>query len=268
MPLQARVGRHARTGAQCQNWVADQQTVIALLNLIPALDGGAEASIAGRVVGGLSSDALYNAILRFQKRYSPARQSGFVDPGDAVLARMELLTLRPSKARAPCPNDFSKSFEIEAREASRTRHQSVNVANRFFSNVGAVGRTGRFISTIIDTKYWFAKLYEITTGFEISAARDYKQPGFVLHFIPIFYDMYNRALDAWPAGGAGFTAMARAFHEYRPSRHRFHNGLVERGDDQPHHRRYRSYPWRYGPGAGDCLQLLRQQILPQSGTAV
>src|SRR4029077_17626398 len=115
MPLRARVGRHARTGAQCQNWVADQQTVIALLNLISAPDGGAEASIAGRVVGGLSSDALYHAILRFQKRNSPARQSGFVDPGDAVLARMDLLASRPSKvAPPPCPNDFSQSFEIEA----------------------------------------------------------------------------------------------------------------------------------------------------------
>ena len=126
-------------------------------------------------------------------------------------------------APPPCPNDFSKSFEIEAREASRTRQQSIVVANRFFSNVGAVGRTGRFISTITDTKYWFAKPYEITTGFEISAARDYKEPGFVLHFIPIFYNMYNRALDAWPAG-ARFHRYGAAFHEYRPSRQRFHLG--------------------------------------------
>jgi hypothetical protein len=98
MTLRARVGRHAKTGAQCQNWVEDQQTVIALLNLIPALDGGAQASLAGRVVGGISSDALYNAILRFQKKYFPAQQSGFVDPGDAVLARMEALALRPTAA--------------------------------------------------------------------------------------------------------------------------------------------------------------------------
>ena len=97
--------------------------------------------------------------------------------------------------------DVRKAFQIELKEASRTRHQSVDVANRFFRTVGAVGRTGRFIPTIIDTKYWFAKLYEITTGFEISAAGDYKYPGFVLHFIPIFYDMYNDALDAWQAGG-------------------------------------------------------------------
>ena len=47
------------------------------------------------------------------------------------------------------------------------------------------------------------------TGFEISAARDYKQPGFVLHFIPVFYGMYNRALDAWAAGGAGVSPLWR-----------------------------------------------------------
>ena len=111
----------------------------------------------------------------------------------------------------PCPYDFSKSFEIEAEEASRTRQQSVDVANRFFRTVGAVGRTGRFIPTITDTKYWFAKLYEITTGFEISGARDYKQPGFVLHFIPIFYNMYNRALDAWPAAALRFHRYGAAF---------------------------------------------------------
>ncbi len=67
MSLRGRVGRHANTGAQCQNWVEDQQTVIALLNLIPVSDGGAGASLTGRVVAGVSSDALFNAILRFQK---------------------------------------------------------------------------------------------------------------------------------------------------------------------------------------------------------
>lgn len=111
--------------------------------------------------------------------------------------------------RPACPNDIAKSYEIEVREANRTRVQSVNVANRFFTTVGAVGRTGRFIPTITDTKYWFAKLYEIITRFEISAARDYKQPGFVLHFIPIFYDMYNRALDGWQAGGASVSPLWR-----------------------------------------------------------
>jgi hypothetical protein len=119
----------------------------------------------------------------------------------------------PKVAPPPCPNDFSKSFEIELKEALRTRQQSVDVANRFFRTIGVVGRTGRHIPTILDTKYWFAKLYEITTRFEISAARDYKQPGFVLHFIPVFYGMYNRALDAWEAGGAGVSARWRIHFE-------------------------------------------------------
>jgi hypothetical protein len=59
-----------------------------------------------------------------------------------------------------------------------------------------VGRTGRFIPAILDTKFWFAKLYEIITGFEISGVRDYQHPDFVLHFIPIFCGMYKNALDA------------------------------------------------------------------------
>ena len=59
----------------------------------------------------------------------------------------------PVVARAPCPNDFSTSFELEAKEASRTRYQSVNVANRFFRISQWVGRTGRYIPTIFDTKY-------------------------------------------------------------------------------------------------------------------
>src|SRR6266498_3363304 len=74
MPLRGRVGQHANTGVQCQNWLEDQQTVIALLNLIPAAEGGAQASLAGRVVAGLASDALFKAILRFQKQYFPAQQ--------------------------------------------------------------------------------------------------------------------------------------------------------------------------------------------------
>jgi Family of unknown function (DUF5995)/LysM domain len=121
------------------------------------------------------------------------------------------------KAAAPpaatCAYDISKSFEIELKEASRTRHLSVDNANRFFTNVGAVGRTGRFISTITDTKYWFAKLYEITTNFEIGAARDYKYPGFVLHFIPVFYNMYDKALNAWTSGGAGVSPLWRKHFE-------------------------------------------------------
>jgi hypothetical protein len=100
MGLKARVGRHAKTGMQCQNSVDDQMNVIILLNLIPAADGGAGGGIpVNRVVGGISSQALYDAILRFQKKYFPAQQSGFVEPGGAVYAR--LLTLVSPAAPAP-----------------------------------------------------------------------------------------------------------------------------------------------------------------------
>jgi hypothetical protein len=99
MPLRARVGRHAKTGAQCQNWVEDQLKVIMQLNFIPAADGGAEASLnRDRLIAGISSDALCNAILRFQKQHFPAQQSGFVEPGGGVFARMEMLALRPPAA--------------------------------------------------------------------------------------------------------------------------------------------------------------------------
>ena len=46
----------------------------------------------------VSSDALFKATLRFQKQYFPAQQTGFVDPGGAVLARMEMLASRPTAA--------------------------------------------------------------------------------------------------------------------------------------------------------------------------
>ena len=101
MPLRARVGRHANTGVNCQNWEDDQQTVIALLNLISTAQGGAQASITGRVVRGIASDALYKAILRFQKQYFPGQQTGFVDPGGALLAKMETLAMGPTAAPTP-----------------------------------------------------------------------------------------------------------------------------------------------------------------------
>src|SRR5690606_20540011 len=107
----------------------------------------------------------------------------------------------------PCANDHKKAYEIELKAAYQTLNKANAVAGQFFRTVGAVGRTGRFIPTIMDTKYWFAKLYAIITGFEIGAARNYKEPGFVLHFIPIFYDMYKNALDAWDAGGGGIHAL-------------------------------------------------------------
>ena len=81
MPLKGRVGRHASDGRQCQNWKADQKTVIDLLNRIPVADGGTGGSLGGRIVAGLASRALYQAILAFEKKHFTGRVKGFVDPG-------------------------------------------------------------------------------------------------------------------------------------------------------------------------------------------
>ncbi len=102
MSLRGRVGRHANTGVQCQNWKEDQQAVIALLNKIPIADGGAEGSIKAPVVPGLASDGLFSSILYFQKKHFPGTPSGFVDPGGPLLAQMETLASRaPATPAAP-----------------------------------------------------------------------------------------------------------------------------------------------------------------------
>ena len=103
MPLKGRVGRHANDGRQCQNWQADQQTVIDLLNRIPVTDGGTAGSLGGRIVAGLASTALYQAILAFEKKHFSGQAKGFVDPGGAVLAKLESLANRPPPAPAAAP---------------------------------------------------------------------------------------------------------------------------------------------------------------------
>jgi hypothetical protein len=134
MPLRARVGRHANTGAQCQNWVEDQLQVIMSLNFIPAADGGAEASLTtDRVVAGISSDALYKAILRFQKQHFPAQQSGFVDPGGAVMARMEMLASRPTAA----PKSAGQWGEFQSGSVQRALHEAL-ADDQFLSQVKVV----------------------------------------------------------------------------------------------------------------------------------
>lgn len=93
MALRGRVGRHTQVGGrQRQNWAEDQQTIIALLNSIPVSQGGAGGSITGRVKPGFCDDALYQAISRFEDKYFPGQQNGFVDPGGAMPKLMEDLS--------------------------------------------------------------------------------------------------------------------------------------------------------------------------------
>lgn len=113
MPIRGRVGRHTNEGGrECQNWADDQQTVIDLLNRIPISDGGAGGTLTGRIVSGMSSEDLYRAITRFEDKYFPGQRRGFVEPGGAMLKRMEELAGRTASAprtAAPPPSTKPKT---------------------------------------------------------------------------------------------------------------------------------------------------------------
>src|SRR4030095_7752436 len=110
------------------------------------------------------------------------------------------------------------AFEIEREAARRTLALSAQVANRFIQTVGAVSARGPFIPTVTRTKYWFAKLYEFTTFYEIGNASSFRHPAFVLHFIPIFFDLYYRALENWTAGRLALVSTLGRSHFIRASR--------------------------------------------------
>jgi hypothetical protein len=123
MSLRARVGRHTKLGGRhCQNWAQDQQTIIDLLNRIPIADGGAGGKLNGRIIVGMSSQALYQAISQFEDRHFPGQRSGFVDPGGAMLKRMEELAARATNGPAatqpaakPKPLDVLRRNVLDAR---------------------------------------------------------------------------------------------------------------------------------------------------------
>jgi hypothetical protein len=124
MPIRGRVGKHANTGAQCQNWADDQQIVIGLLNGIPEANGGTEAKLNVRTVSGIASDALCQAIQVFQKKNFPAQQSGFIEPIGPMLAKME--SLATSVATPPAAGSWgefkSGSVQRALREALMDDH--------------------------------------------------------------------------------------------------------------------------------------------------
>jgi hypothetical protein len=106
MPLRGRVGRHADTGRQCQNWKEDQDAVIALLNRIPIVDGGSEGMLGTAikmpvVTPGIASEELCKAIVLFQKKQF-GTVTGFIDTVGRDLPRLEYLASRPT---APVPRD-------------------------------------------------------------------------------------------------------------------------------------------------------------------
>lgn len=148
-------------GRQCQNWPVDQQHIIDLLNRIPANQGGAHGTLSGRIISGISSDALYGAILAFEEKHFPGRRSGFVDPNGAVLRRMEALVSSQSSApsapspqvspKPPSPLQILRRNLLDDAEASRIDpffpmfksqiQPLITMAHRHISNLIEMGRT-------------------------------------------------------------------------------------------------------------------------------
>ncbi|MGL4494256.1 MAG: hypothetical protein ACRCUX_00465, partial [Beijerinckiaceae bacterium] len=111
MAIRGRVGKHLSTGKQCQNWKADQQTIIALLNKISVADGGAGGALAGKTVPGIASRGLCAAIVTFEKKQFSNNARGFVEPGGAVLARMQALATAP-KPPPPGPTAGMRTASV------------------------------------------------------------------------------------------------------------------------------------------------------------
>lgn len=105
------------------------------------------------------------------------------------------------------------SLETEMPAARRTLELSASTSRSFVRSLGELapilvlpfpqahlGRRPGFVQTVIDDKYWFAKLYELITYYEILDRDRFQHPAFVMHFIPIFYNLYFDALQAFQAG--------------------------------------------------------------------
>ena len=105
-------------------------------------------------------------------------------------------------------------FTTELAEARKTLTLSRQVAASFVAQLGAlapilmpviplqahIGRRPGVQASVLDDRYWFAKLYELMTYEELKAHKSYAHPGFVLHFIPIFYGLYYTALQDYLRG--------------------------------------------------------------------
>lgn len=103
------------------------------------------------------------------------------------------------------------NYPEEYAAARETLTLSKKVADNYLQMLGAIAprnlilpghlgnRTG-FQKTVLSDVYWFAKLYELITYFEIRDREKFTHAGFVMHFIPVFYGLYHSAIKQFEAG--------------------------------------------------------------------
>ena len=100
------------------------------------------------------------------------------------------------------------AYQAEYLEARQTLALSARTASAFVAQFGALapilipplpaatfGRRPGFQGTVLDQKYWFAKLYEVVTYEELNYLLHTQHPGFSLQFMKVFYGMYYDSLQ-------------------------------------------------------------------------
>jgi hypothetical protein len=114
MGLTSSVGR--RNGRHSRNRISDQKIVQDLLNRIPVSAGGAGGALNERMLEGICSNNLHQAILNFQKKNVPGVADGRVDPGGRTFESLE---------RMAKMNDFivgvAKKISAAAEKAARDK---------------------------------------------------------------------------------------------------------------------------------------------------
>jgi hypothetical protein len=103
-------------------------------------------------------------------------------PGEKKPEEKKVIEIKPAPSTV-CPDELNV--------AKATLSKSADVANTILGP-----------KATSDTIYWFALLYQFITQHEIEGRGALKQPCFMLHFIPIFYDTYVVAVNAFKNGSA------------------------------------------------------------------
>jgi hypothetical protein len=176
MPLGGRVGRHTRQGGgQAQNWPDDQLTIINLLNNISPADGGAGASLSKSVRSGICSDELYRAISTFEDKQFPGQRNGYVDPGGAMLKRMEALAAKTAAPiRFVTPEEWLGPPTGKTRDISNTR---IPLSSIDVVWVGLTGDSQNIVKTVAANIPGAVTIAEANTANNIRWFRLTKLPG-------------------------------------------------------------------------------------------